>query len=349
MARWFGYRPGYDDLCRVWLPEDVADQFRYVAGIVDELRAQLRAMKKQGLTPQDFGLMVRMHPETLKITAQNKLGAAEAKAWTVDIAAKRIETTAIDAPPKSITKNRRGCQSPCSRYRGGIPGSLVDSHRAAMAPHVRGRQEVRGRISRELLPFVTDALFADSVLSSYVDKTTTRHSRSGRWRSYRGRARKVAGSENLEVAAPERSVKTGSSSNYAGWDTLLFRSRFQGVAAGWLARMMSGAHLGCLLAPTGGAKGLRSDDWAWTSPDDLPAGAEDGTEPDAAELWSQAKSKGAECLVGVKIAIPGKKPGEKGAEVKYMLNSVALDAWRLAVVEETDPEDLSDLDGADDE
>ena len=48
MARWFGYRPGYEDLCRVWLPDDVADQFRYVAGIVDELRGQLRAMKKQG-------------------------------------------------------------------------------------------------------------------------------------------------------------------------------------------------------------------------------------------------------------------------------------------------------------
>ena len=75
MARWFGYRPGYEDLCRVWLPDDVADQFRYVAGIVDELRGQLRAMKKQGLTPEDFGLMVRMHPETLKITPPRRWAA----------------------------------------------------------------------------------------------------------------------------------------------------------------------------------------------------------------------------------------------------------------------------------
>ena len=30
------------------VPDEVADQFSYVAGIVDELRGQLRAMKKQG-------------------------------------------------------------------------------------------------------------------------------------------------------------------------------------------------------------------------------------------------------------------------------------------------------------
>ena len=22
MGRWFGYRPGYEDLCRVWMPEE---------------------------------------------------------------------------------------------------------------------------------------------------------------------------------------------------------------------------------------------------------------------------------------------------------------------------------------
>ena len=32
-----------------------------------------------------------------------------------------------------------------------------------------------------------------------------------------------------------------------------------------------------------------------------------------------------------------------------MLNSVALNSWRLSVVEQTDVEDLDDLDGVDDE
>ena len=62
MARWFGYRPGYEDLVRVWISPDVADQFRFVSDVSEELRAQIREMRELGKTPEDFGLMVRKHP-----------------------------------------------------------------------------------------------------------------------------------------------------------------------------------------------------------------------------------------------------------------------------------------------
>jgi hypothetical protein len=75
MARWFGYRPGYEDIVRVWISPDVADQFRFVSDISEELRAQIREMRDLGKTTEDFGLMVRKHPETLAITA--KKGVAE--------------------------------------------------------------------------------------------------------------------------------------------------------------------------------------------------------------------------------------------------------------------------------
>ena len=349
MARWFGYRPGYADLCRVWIPADIADQFRYVAGIVDELRAQLRAMKKQGLTPQDFGLMVRMHPETLKITAQNKMGAAEAKAWTVDIAAKRIETTAVDASADAIRKNREAVR----RLVLGIEAAYPDRSWTGADQPWPLMSGVDKKLVADFLdtyiPFVTDALFADNVLSSYVDKTSNPALRLWTVAFVSGQGGKVSVSENLEIAAPTRSVRkgtpvvapggtpahiplkvSGSSSRLAGKEDL---GRTFGLPAGqqrvepyvYEAMIGSGPALMIyLLKPKTDA------------------------DSEAAELWSQAISKGADCLVGVKVAIPGKL-GAKGAEVKYMLNSVALDAWRLAVVEETDPEDLGDLDGADDE
>jgi hypothetical protein len=69
----------------------------------------------------------------------------------------------------------------------------------------------------------------------------------------------------------------------------------------------------------------------------------------AAGLWSTALEAGAEFLACIKVAIPGTRPGEKGAEVKYMLNSVALTSWRLSVVEQTDVDDLADIDGGDDD
>ena len=75
MARWFGYRPGYEDLVRVWISPEVADQFRFVSDVSEELRDQIREMRELGRTPEDFGLMVRKHPESLAITA--KKGVAE--------------------------------------------------------------------------------------------------------------------------------------------------------------------------------------------------------------------------------------------------------------------------------
>lgn len=78
MARWFGYRPGYDDLVRVWIPEQTADDFAWAAEVVLELREMLMEMRSRQLTPKQFGLRVRTHPEGFKIVAANKSKAAEA-------------------------------------------------------------------------------------------------------------------------------------------------------------------------------------------------------------------------------------------------------------------------------
>ena len=45
MGRWFGYRNGYEDLVRVWLPEEISSDFRYVGTAVSELRQQVAAMR----------------------------------------------------------------------------------------------------------------------------------------------------------------------------------------------------------------------------------------------------------------------------------------------------------------
>ena len=32
MGRWFGYRDGYDDLCRVWMTEEAVAWYAHIAG-----------------------------------------------------------------------------------------------------------------------------------------------------------------------------------------------------------------------------------------------------------------------------------------------------------------------------
>ena len=77
MGRWFGYRPGYEDLCRVHLSEDSIDWYAHISDASEELRQQIRQMRKDGLSPKDFGLYVKNHPDSLLITAANKMRSGE--------------------------------------------------------------------------------------------------------------------------------------------------------------------------------------------------------------------------------------------------------------------------------
>jgi hypothetical protein len=95
MGRWFGYRPGYQDLCRVWLTPEAIDWYSHIAIAVEELRDDLRRMQQEGGTPEDFGLKVRSHPDNLIITARNKLGTGENFPVSIGLAGKLLETATI--------------------------------------------------------------------------------------------------------------------------------------------------------------------------------------------------------------------------------------------------------------
>ena len=72
MGRWFGFRPKYADLCRVFIPNDLYRYFARIAFATDNLREQIEYMSEKGLKPQDFGLRVATHPE-LKISNPQKI------------------------------------------------------------------------------------------------------------------------------------------------------------------------------------------------------------------------------------------------------------------------------------
>ncbi len=76
MCRWFGYRPNYSDICKVYLSESYRSHYTYISLIIDELYQEFSLMKAQGRTPRDFGIKVREHPENITITAKNKMRKA---------------------------------------------------------------------------------------------------------------------------------------------------------------------------------------------------------------------------------------------------------------------------------
>lgn len=72
MGRWFGYRSGYVDLCRLYMPADLQRWFRHVATAAEELRTRFERMARLGARPKDYGLKVQSH-SILLVTAQNKM------------------------------------------------------------------------------------------------------------------------------------------------------------------------------------------------------------------------------------------------------------------------------------
>ncbi|MBO7054308.1 MAG: Z1 domain-containing protein [Bacteroidales bacterium] len=77
MGRWFGYRPNYEKLCRVWITNSSADWYRDIAESTEELKKDLDRMNRQHLTPKDFGLRIRRDNTALEITARNKMGTGK--------------------------------------------------------------------------------------------------------------------------------------------------------------------------------------------------------------------------------------------------------------------------------
>ena len=105
MGRWFGYRPEYEDLCRVWMVEEAEGWYTHIAESIEELRDELRRMEAANATPMDFGLKVRSHPDTLIVTARNKMGSGERLVVSIGLANRFVETAVLRRDKESIEAN----------------------------------------------------------------------------------------------------------------------------------------------------------------------------------------------------------------------------------------------------
>lgn len=71
MGRWFGYRPGYEDLTRIYTTAELAGWFSELALVEHRLREDLRVYEEQGLTPNQVGMRILQHP-TMQVTSPLK-------------------------------------------------------------------------------------------------------------------------------------------------------------------------------------------------------------------------------------------------------------------------------------
>ena len=97
MGRWFGYRPNYDDLFRIWMSEEAIDWYGYITRAANELKEEIAKMKLANQTPMEFGLKVRQDPNSLIATARNKMRSATQVSRPVTVSGKLLETPRLKA------------------------------------------------------------------------------------------------------------------------------------------------------------------------------------------------------------------------------------------------------------
>ncbi|MBF0817608.1 hypothetical protein E4U02_14470 [Microbacterium paludicola] len=73
MGRWFGFRPRYQDLARVWAASGMLDDYAHLALVERELRDDIELMAREGKTPRELAIPVLAHRGRLQITGPGKL------------------------------------------------------------------------------------------------------------------------------------------------------------------------------------------------------------------------------------------------------------------------------------
>lgn len=127
MGRWFGYRPGYEDLPRIWMPMDLKDDFEFLALVESEIREEIQQLIEMGLTPGELGVRVRAHPGRLAITAQNKLVHAEEA--SLSFTGKRVQTFILDKKAEVIEQNQKATRdllAHVEKYAGKVPTASAE-------------------------------------------------------------------------------------------------------------------------------------------------------------------------------------------------------------------------------
>ncbi len=103
MGRWFGFRPGYLDLCRLYTTSELADWYSDITAANEELLAEFDQMAAIGGTPAEYGLRVLKHPDGLMITARAKMRSG--KEFDLSFSKTLIETVAFNRDPDEHRRN----------------------------------------------------------------------------------------------------------------------------------------------------------------------------------------------------------------------------------------------------
>jgi hypothetical protein len=118
MGRWFGYRPGYIDCCKLFTTYDAIEKFDSITRTIEELEILFKKMESSDKSPEDFIIRILKDPGVLKITRPSILNNAVEVNWSYQD--KLIQTTRFDLDTKKINNAWRDFVNLIVRYKNNI-------------------------------------------------------------------------------------------------------------------------------------------------------------------------------------------------------------------------------------
>lgn len=155
MGRWFGYRVGYEDLPRLWVTEQAVEDYRFLALVEQDLRAEIESLSSSDLTPEQVGVRVRTHPGRLEVTASSKM--FHAKDVQLGLSGTTRQTFLLNGADPAITEHHKAAvkellgdaelESPAQAAR--LIARDVPADRVAKFLWAYGADAVQGQFMRD--------------------------------------------------------------------------------------------------------------------------------------------------------------------------------------------------------
>ena len=99
MARWFGYRKGYELLQRIWMTSSAVEKFEALTKVDMDLKREVERFMNQGISPENFGPRIRNIPEIAKFRITSKRKSQSAEYDDFDFCGDSYETTEFENGP----------------------------------------------------------------------------------------------------------------------------------------------------------------------------------------------------------------------------------------------------------
>lgn len=133
MGRWFGYRIGYLDCCKLFTVRENIEKFNEASLIMEDLEQKFEQLAKlPDKTPKDFTIWIRNNPDIIKLTRGNFL--RNLKTMTLDFASRIQQSTQFSLDRNKIIAS-------CNSFKELASGLAWDATKKGFVIH-RTKQEV---------------------------------------------------------------------------------------------------------------------------------------------------------------------------------------------------------------